>query len=132
MRHRRPRSPGASLARWTRWLGFDRNPLRRRTDRIEAVLRLVTMILLLAPAGAHAGSTVKVWVDASGAVTGPPPDPRVIAGDVTMSVIVTGLIASMLVLGSNALARRALDRQRMRAWDAEWRAAGPQWTGHPG
>ena len=87
---------------------------------------------VLAPAGAHAGSTVKVWVDASGAVTGPPPDPRVIAGDVTMSVIVTGLIASMLVLGSNALARRALDRQRMRAWDAEWRAAGPQWTGHPG
>jgi len=206
MRHRKPRSPGASLARWTRWLGFDRNPLRRRTDRIEAVLRLVTMILLLvaapiaaiavgrqanhlalrqahaqqaadhevtavllqqaqasavpdpytsiqltyvlarwqppgqaprsgqvlAPAGAHAGSTVKVWVDAAGAVTGPPPDPRMIAGEVTMSVVVTGLVASMLVLGSNALARCALDRRRMRAWDAEWRAAGPQWTGHPG
>ena len=197
---------GMCLARCARWFGFDRNPLRRWTDRVEAAMRLITVILLLvavpiaaitvgrqadrlalrqaqaqqvadhevsavllqqaqatgvpdpytsiqltyvlarwqppgqaprsgqvlAPAGAHAGSTVKVWVDASGAVTGPPPDPRMIAGDVTMSVVVTGLVASMLVLGSNALARCALDRRRMRAWDAEWRAAGPQWTGHPG
>ena len=205
MRRRAPRRPGASLARCSRRLGFDRNPLRRRTDRIEAVLRLVTMILLLvavpiaaiavgrqanhlalrqahaqqaadhevtavllqqaqatglpdpytsiqltyvlarwqppglaprsgqvlAPAGAHAGSTVKVWIDASGAVTGPPPDHRIIAGDVCITVIVTCLVASLLILGSNALARRALDRRRMRAWDAEWRAGGPLWSGHP-
>jgi len=205
MRHRRPRSPGASLARWTRWLGFDRNPLRRRTDRIEAVLRLVTMILLLvavpiaaiavgrqanhlalrqahaqqaadhevtavllqqaqatgvpdpytsiqltyvlarwqppsqaprsgqvlAAAGARAGSTVKVWVDASGAVTSPPPDHRMIAGDVCIASIVACLVACLLVLGSNALARRVLDHRRLRAWDAEWRAGGPLWSGHP-
>jgi hypothetical protein len=35
------------LARCARWLGLDRNPLRRRTDRIEAAMRLTTMILLL-------------------------------------------------------------------------------------
>src|SRR6516225_8039438 len=206
MRSNQVRRPGTLLTRCARRLGFDRNPLRRRTDRIEAAIRVAAVILLLvavpiatiavgrqvdrlalrqahaqqaadhqvtavllqraqatgvpdpymsiqltyvlarwqppsqaprsgqvlAPAGAHAGSTVKAWVDASGAVTGPPPDPRMIAGDATMSVVVTGLIASMLVLGSNALARCALDRRRMRAWDAEWRAAGPQWTGHPG
>ena len=204
MRHRKPRSPGASLARWTRWLGFDRNPLRRRTDRIEAVIRLATMILLLvavpvaaivvgrqanqlalrqahaqqaadhevtavllqqaqatgvpdpytsiemtyvlarwqpvgqpprsgqvlAPAGARAGSIVMVWVDASGAVVGPPPDHREIVGDVAITTVVTGLAASLLLLGSNALARRALDRRRLNAWDADWRTTGPLWSDH--
>ena len=41
------RRPGTRLARCTRRLGFDRNPLRRRTDRIEAAIQLVTVILLL-------------------------------------------------------------------------------------
>jgi hypothetical protein len=193
-----------SLARWSRRLGFDRNPLRRRTDRIEATVRLVTMILflvavplvaiiaarqadhlalrqahaqqaaehevtavllqqaqatgvpdpyssvqmtmvlarwqppgqpprsgeVLATAGARAGSTVTVWTNASGAVTSPPPDHRVIAGDVCIAAVVSCLVASVLVLGSNALARRALDRRRLYAWDTEWRVTGPLWSGH--
>ena len=41
------RQPGTRLARCARRLGFDRNPLRRRTDRIEAVIRLATLILFL-------------------------------------------------------------------------------------
>jgi hypothetical protein len=206
MRSPEARRPGRGLARCMRWLGFDRNPLRRRTDRIEAAIRLVAVLLLvvavpiaavvvgrqadhlalrqanaqeaadhdvtavllqqaqatgvpdpytsteltyvlarwkppgqpprsgqvLAPAGARAGSTVKVWIDASGAVTSPPPDHRIIVGDVCMTIIVTCLVASLLILGSAALARRALDHWRMRAWDAEWRAAGPMWSGHRG
>jgi hypothetical protein len=200
------RRPGTLLARWAGRLGFDRNPLRRRTDRIEAAIRLATMILLLAavpiaviaagrqadhlavrhaqaqreaehevtavllepvqatgfpdpytsvqmtfvparwqppgqpprsgqvlaPAGAREGSTVTVWIDASGAVAPPPPDYRDIAGDVTIAAVVAGLVTSLLALGSNVLARRALDRRRMRAWDAEWRATGPQWSGRRG
>ena len=200
------RHAGTRLARCVRWLGFDRNPLRRRTDRIEAVTRLATLILLLvavpiaviavgqqadhvalrrahaqqaaehevaavllqrapasgvpdpyvsiqmtyvlarwqppgrsprsgqvlAPAGTPAGSSVTVWIDASGTVVLPPPDHRDIAGDVTIAGMVTLLAASLLVLGSNALARRALDRRRLRAWDAEWRATGPLWTGRRG
>jgi hypothetical protein len=39
--------PGSRLARCARWLGLDHNPLRRRTDRIEAATRLATMILLV-------------------------------------------------------------------------------------
>jgi hypothetical protein len=194
---------GARLARCTRWLGFERNPLRRRTDRIEAAVRLATMVLLLvavpiaviaagrqadhlalrqahaqqaaerqvtavllrqaqatgvpdpytsiqltyvlgrwqppgqpprsgqvlAPAGAPAGSTVTVWVDHSGALASPPPDHRDILGDVVVTAMATGLLACVLLLGSNALARRALDRRRMAAWDAEWRATGPLWPG---
>ena len=34
------------LARCARWLGLDRNPLRRRTDRLEAAMRLIMVILL--------------------------------------------------------------------------------------
>ena len=200
------RRPGTSLARCARRLGFDRNPLRRRTDRIEAAIRLATMILLLvavpiaaiaggrqadhlalrqahaqqaaehevtavllrqaqaagvpdpytsvqmtyvlarwqppgqsprsgqvlAPAGARAGSAVTIWIDASGTVAGPPPDHREIAGDVAVAAVVAGLAVSLLVLGSNALARRGLDRRRLNAWDAEWRATGPLWSGRRG
>jgi hypothetical protein len=195
---------GTCLARGARLLGFDRNPLRRRTDRIEAVIRLATLVMLLAAvptatlaagreadhlaqrhahaqqaadhqvtavllqqapapavvdpytsvqltlvlarwqppgqpsrtgqilaaAGARAGSTVTVWIDASGAVTGPPPDHRAIAGDVCIAALVTCLVTSLLVLGSSTLTRRALDRRRLRAWDAEWRVTGPRWSGH--
>ena len=38
---------GTRLACCARWLGLDRNPLRRRTDRIETAIRLVVMILLI-------------------------------------------------------------------------------------
>jgi hypothetical protein len=193
------RHEGKRLARCARRVGFDRNPLRRRTDRVEATIRLATMILLLvavplgaiavgrqadhlalrqahaqqaaehevtavllqrtqatrvpdpytsiqmtyvlarwqppgkapqsgqvlAPAGALTGSTVRLWIDASGAVTGPPPDHRDIACDVTIAVMVTCMVASLLLLESNTLARRVLDRRRLKAWDAEWRATGP-------
>ena len=199
------RHKGSRLARCARRLGFDRNPLRRRTDRIEAAIQVVTLFLLLvavpmaavvaglqadhlalrqvhaqqvadhqvtavllqqapptgipdpytsvqmtltlarwqppggpsrsgqvpAPAGARAGSTVTVWIHASGAISKPPPDHREIVGDVCVTVVVTYLVASLLVLGSGTIARRALDRRRLRAWDAEWRATGPRWSGHP-
>ena len=152
MRSRVNRRPGENLARLARWLGFDRNPLRRGTDRVEGVLRLVMIIVVvavvpatavavgrwadhyvlhqaqarqaadhqvtavllrdapatgtpdpytsvptawvparwqppgqpprtgevLAVAGARKGSTVRTWIDPSGAVTDPPLDHRVI------------------------------------------------------
>jgi hypothetical protein len=201
--HAKPR-PYESLARLARWLGFDRNPLRRGTDRVEGALRLVMIILVvlavpaasvaagrwadhyalhraqaqravnhqvtavllrdapatgipepytsvettwvqarwqppgqpprtgevLAVAGAHEGSTVRTWIDPSGAVTDPPLDHRVIAGDVLLAVTATLLVSGLLLLAASALARRVLERRRLRAWEAEWRATGPQWSGH--
>jgi hypothetical protein len=47
MRSHEDRKSGRRLARLARWLGFDRNPLRRGTDRIEAALRLVLMIMVV-------------------------------------------------------------------------------------
>ena len=203
MRSHDNRAPGGRLARLARWLGFDRNPLRRGTDRIEAALRLVMMIMLvtavpaaavlagqqadhvalsrahaqqaadhlvsavlleqapatgtpdpytsvqttwvlarwqppglpprtgqvLAPVGALKGSTVRTWINPSGAVTDPPLDHRDIAGDVCIAVVATCLVSWLVLLASGALARRLLDRRRLNAWDAEWRASGPLWSG---
>jgi hypothetical protein len=204
MRRRADHRTDRSLARLARWLGFDRNPLRRGTDRVEAALRLVMIIVVvavvpavavaagrwthhyalsqaraqmavnhqvtavllrdapatgvpdpytsvettwvparwqppgqpprtgavLAVAGAHKGSTVRTWIDPSGAVTDPPLDHRVVAGDVLMAVMATLLVSGLLLLATGALARRVLERRRLRAWEAEWRATGPQWSGH--
>jgi hypothetical protein len=200
--HAKPR-PHESLARLARWLGFDRNPLRRGTDRVEGALRLVTIILVvvavpaaavaagrwadhyalhwaqvqravnhqvtavllrdasatgipdpytsvqttwvparwqppgqpprtgevLAVAGACKGSTVRTWIDPSGAVTDPPLDHRVVVGNVWLAVMMTCLVSWVLLAAAGMLARRALDRRRLRAWEAEWRASGPQWSG---
>jgi hypothetical protein len=204
MRSRADHRTDRSLARLARWLGFDRNPLRRGTDRVEAVLRLVIILLMvvavpaaavaaarwadhyalhraqvqravnhqvtavllsdapaigtpdpntslqtawvparwqppgqpprtgevLAVAGARKGSTVRTWIDPSGAVTDPPLDHRVIAGDVLIAVTATFLVSGLLLLAAGALARRVLDRRRLRAWEAEWRTSGPLWSGH--
>jgi hypothetical protein len=204
MRSHAKRRPHQSLARLARWLGFDRNPLRRGTDRVEGALRLVMIILavlavpaasvaagrwadhyalhraqvqrtlnhqvnavllrdaqatgipdpyttvettwvparwqppgqpprtgdVLAVAGARKGSTVRTWIDPSGAVTDPPLDNRVIVGDVWLAVMATLLVSGLLLLAAGALARRMLDRRRLRAWEAEWRTRGPLWSRH--
>lgn len=204
MRSRGIPGSGGALPRCARWLGLDRNPLRRGTDRIEVVLRLAMVILLvvampvaavaagrqadhvalnrayaqragdhlvnavllenapvtgvpdpytsiqtawvlarwrppgrpartgqvLALVGARTGSTVRTWIDPSGAVTSPPPDHRLIVGDVCIAVMLTCIVSVLLLLVLGTFARRALDRRRMRAWEAEWRAIGPLWSGH--
>ncbi len=201
--HRPARSP-TRIARMARWLGFDRTPLRRGTDRVEAVLRLVLIILLVAvipaaavavgrwadhqalhraqleratdrlvtavllenapasgwpdpytsvqtawvrarwqppgqpprtgdvqaPVGARTGSTVRTWIDPSGAVTDPPTDRRAIVGYVFLAVMATCQVSWLVLLVAVLLVRRALDRRRLNAWEAEWRASGPLWSGH--
>ena len=198
------RRPDRSLARMARWLGLDRNPLRRGTDRVEAALRLVLVFLLvavipaaavaagrwadrqalrqaqaeraadhqvtavllenapatgapdpytsvqtawvrarwqppgqppragevLAVAGARRGSTVRTWIDSSGAVTDPPMDHRVVVGRVVVAAIATCQLSWLVLLAAVLLVRRALDRRRLNAWEAEWRASGPLWSGH--
>jgi hypothetical protein len=192
------------MARCARWLGFDRNPLRRQADRIEAAVRLTIAILvvvvmpiaaivagrqadhlalrhaqaqraaehlvkavllapaqatgvpdpytsiqltwtparwqppgqpvrsgeILVPAGTRKGSVVPIWINASGAVTQPPLAHRDIIGDVFLAVGVTCMASLLLLLTLWALARRALNRWRLNAWETEWRSAGPLWSGH--
>jgi hypothetical protein len=203
MRSRADHRTDRSLARLARWLGIDRNPLRRGTDRVEAALRLVMILLMVvavpaaavaagrwadhyalhraqlqravnhqvtavlledapvsgvpdpytsvrtawvparwqppgqpprtgevrALAGARKGSTVRTWIDPSGAVTDPPPNHRIVV-DVWLAVMATCLVSWVLLMVAGVLVRRVLDRRRLRAWEAEWRASGPLWSGH--
>jgi hypothetical protein len=87
---------------------------------------------VLAVAGARKGSTVQTWIDPSGTVTDPPPDHRVVAGDVLIAVTATLLMSGLLLTAAWALARRALDHRRLRAWEAEWRTSGSLWSGRRG
>ena len=85
---------------------------------------------VLAVVGARKGSTVRTWIDPSGMVTGPLVDHRVIVGNVWLAVMMTCLLSWVLLAAAGMLAGRALDRRRLRAWEAEWRASGPQWSEH--
>lgn len=80
------------------------------------------------PAGTAAGATVRVWVTSDGQLTDQPlQDSQVTDSVVTAEILaVTGL--GVLLLMTGVLARRALDRHRLAAWDAEWRATGPRGT----
>ena len=81
----------------------DRNPLPRTADRAEAAATAMLLVVFLAgvPSAALAAAGWAGRCACRGA-----------------AVAVTGF-----------LARRALDRRRLAAWDAEWSRTGPQWTG---
>ena len=85
---------------------------------------------VLATAGARKGSTVRTWIDASGSITDPPPNHRDIDGNVTVAVVATCFVSWLVLLAAGTLARQALDRCRLNAWEADWRASGPLWSGH--
>jgi hypothetical protein len=79
-------------------------------------------------AGMPAHSTVPVWTDAAGRLQSSPLRHGTV---ITVAVLVgtwAAIIACLLLLGSWRLARRALQRGRMAAWEADWRATAPRWT----
>ncbi|MFB4284157.1 hypothetical protein ACBJ59_53335 [Nonomuraea sp. MTCD27] len=107
-----PSERPTAAARWTTPAGEE------RTARIPA------------PALARAGSTVAVWLDASGKPAPPPTDPLVLQ----MRGMATGLLivlaAAISALGSYAGWRRWADQVRYREWDLAWERADNTWR-HP-
>lgn len=89
---------------------------RRRTGSIPA------------PPVARPGATVMLWVDATGRLTGPPLQPSQVQGQAVLAAVFATLGVGLLVLCAGQLAHYLLERRRLAAWDAEWRATGPQWT----
>ena len=81
-----------------------------------------------APAGARAGSTETIWIDASGGVASGP-EAGLADSAVCVAVVNTWLAAGLILLLFNGLARHFLERRRMSDWDAEWQATGPLWSG---
>jgi hypothetical protein len=84
---------------------------------------------VFAVAGAPKGSTVRIWTGPAGAITDPPLGHRAIVGDVCVAVMATCLVSWLMLLAAWMLGRHVLDRRRLSAWEAGWRASGPLWSG---
>jgi hypothetical protein len=71
---------------------------------------------------------LRVWVDASGRLTGLPLQQRQIERQAALAALLASSGLGLVLLGGGVLARRLLDRRRLAAWDAAWQATGPRWT----
>lgn len=105
-------SPATARARWTAPDGS------RRTGWVPA------------PAGAPAGTTARVWVDAAGRPAEPPLRHSQVEGQAVMAIMAAVFAVAMLLGGAGLFTRHVADRRRLAAWGAAWRATGPRWSRH--
>ena len=84
--------------------------------------------LISVPPDTRTGATVRVWVDVAGRLTGPPVQPRRVQDRVELAPLLAFITVGVVVLCIGQLAFGALDRRRLAAWEADWRATEPQWT----
>lgn len=80
------------------------------------------------PRGTAAGTTLRLWTTDAGQPSGQPLQDSQVSGSAYLAGTCSVAALAALLAITGLLARRALDRRRMAAWDAEWRAAGPRWT----
>ncbi len=78
--------------------------------------------------GTAVGTTVRLWTTSDGQLAEPPLQDSQVAGDAALAGTVSVIALATLLAITGMLARRSLDKRRMAAWDAEWRATGPRWT----
>ncbi len=83
---------------------------------------------LIVPGGAAAGSTVMVWTDQAGQLVNPPLQSSQVAGRAYVSGAAAVVALAVALIFAGWLGRRALDRHRLAAWDADWLATGPRWS----
>lgn len=81
-----------------------------------------------APMGARKGSTVRIWTDRSGRLTGAPLRPGQAASQALLAALLAPLALGFVLLSAGALARGWLQQRRLAAWAADWRITGPQWS----
>ncbi|MGH3120193.1 MAG: Rv1733c family protein [Streptosporangiaceae bacterium] len=78
--------------------------------------------------GARKGSIVMVWTDSHGRLTGSPAPAGAVGRE--LEAVALAIAALWLaLLAAWASARMILNRRRLAAWEADWSATGPQWTG---
>lgn len=80
------------------------------------------------PEGTAAGMAVTVWTTSDGQLADPPLTDSQVASQEHLAETLAVLVLAIAVAVTGALARWALDKRRMAAWDADWRATGPRWT----
>ena len=79
--------------------------------------------------GARAGSAMTVWINRSGKLAGPLAPTADVTRQVLLAVLAAPVTLSILLLVLWAYASIFLDWRRMAAWDADWAAIEPRWTG---
>ena len=79
--------------------------------------------------GTRAGSTVEVWIDRSGRLTGAPVEAADLARRVLVAALAAPVALLVMLLVLWAYAGIFLDWRRMAAWDSDWAVTEPQWTG---
>jgi hypothetical protein len=82
-----------------------------------------------APSGARAGRTVAVWVNAAGRMTGPPVTLSQVRAIAALAAALACIAVGFLVACAGLVARSMLGQRRLAAWDEDWQATEPQWTG---
>jgi hypothetical protein len=85
--------------------------------------------LVYAQPGARAGRAVPAWTGRLGRLTGTPAAAAGVAARVVLAAVAAPVVLSVMLLVLWAYAGIFLDWRRMAAWDADWAATEPQWTG---
>jgi hypothetical protein len=101
----------SALASWTAPDG-----VRARTGMISV------------PPGARAGSTVMIWVDTFGRVTGLPLERGQVRSQAALAAVPAVAAAGAVALCIGLLAHTALGRRRLAAWERDWQRTEPRWT----
>ena len=78
--------------------------------------------------GASAGSRVRVWLTGSGEPTTPPTGSVALMFTAIVIAIGEASGAGSVLVICYWLARLALDRRRLAAWESAWAMTGPRWT----
>jgi predicted membrane protein len=84
-----------------------------------------------APPVPRVGAKVMVWVDAAGWQTGQPLQPSQIQNQMVLAAMFAPIMLGLILLCAGELAHHLFQRQRLAAWDVEWRAVEPQWSRRP-
>lgn len=118
-RHPEPGSDEARRTRYpveVRFTGPDGVPRTGRTD-VEP--------------GSTAGSTVLVWVDPAGGITGPPLSTDQLRSRTMGWAILAFLGVVLTGLAAHGVAGLVLWRRDLANWDAEWAVTAPLWSRSP-
>jgi hypothetical protein len=75
-----------------------------------------------------AGQTVRLWVNAAGTPTGPPPNRDAMVPDEAAAAAVAVVVLASVLLCLARTGLWVLYRRRLAAWEAAWATVGPQWT----
>jgi len=83
-----------------------------------------------AVAGSSAGTRQTIWLNRAGQVQMPPLTARQVGNRARADTLMALSALAALLAGLWWLARRALNRRRLRDWEIEWLTVGPLWSRH--